>query len=226
MRLSIIIPTLNESRYIHETLGRLQRFRSRGHEVILVDGGSSDRTPERASASVDICTSAPRGRARQMNAGAALAHGDVLLFLHADTWLPDTAETDIAECLAVGESQWGRFDVHLSPSDWRLDLVARLMNFRSRLTGIATGDQAIFVEHVLFERVGGFPDVPLMEDIGLCRRLKRRCRPVCLERRVTTSSRRWVEDGVLRTVFLMWSLRVGYALGVEPTRLLRAYERA
>jgi len=226
VRLSIIIPTLNESHLIHETLGRLQPFRSRGHEVILVDGGSSDRTPELARPSVDICTSAPCGRARQMNAGAALAHGHMLLFLHADTWLPDTAESDIVGSLSGGESQWGRFDVYLSPSDWRLDLVARAMNIRSRLTGIATGDQAIFVEHGLFERVGGFPDIPLMEDVGLSRRLKHCCPPVCLERHVTTSSRRWVERGVLRTVFLMWSLRLGYALGVDPTRLHRAYERA
>ncbi len=226
VRLSIIVPTLDESSYIAQSLSRLQPLRSQGHEVVVVDGGSSDGTRERASPEADICTSAPQGRARQMNAGARLARGDVLLFLHADTWLPDTAVCAIKENVGNGDARWGRFDVQLSPSDWRLDFVARLMNIRSRVTGIATGDQAIFVERALFERVGGFPDIPLMEDIGLCRRLKRCCRPVCLKQRVTTSSRRWLEHGVLRTVVLMWSLRLGYALGVDPMHLLRAYERA
>jgi rSAM/selenodomain-associated transferase 2 len=172
---------------------------------------------------VDAVLSAQRGRAYQMNAGASAAVGDVLLFLHADTRVPD----DVAErvCAAMGSSGalWGRFDVRLSGHQWWARMIEFAMNVRSRLTGIATGDQAIFVRRRVFSRLGGFPEIPLMEDIALSRRLKRLARPICLRARVTTSSRRWERQGWVRTVLLMWRLRLAYALGVSPATLVRAY---
>ncbi|HHO67576.1 MAG TPA: glycosyltransferase [Gammaproteobacteria bacterium] len=224
MRLSVIVPALNEGETIAATLARLQPLRARGHEVLVVDGGSRDDTRERAAALADRVLQAPRGRARQMNAGAAQAGGDLLWFLHADTLAPVDADRLLAAVVAGRRAAWGRFDVRLSGRHPLLWLVGRLMNLRSRLTGIATGDQGLFVSRGLFGRVGGFPDLPLMEDVELSRRLRRELRPLCLRQRLVTSSRRWEQRGVLRTVLLMWYLRAAWALGVPARRLAARYE--
>lgn len=221
--LSIIVPALNEALSIVDHLAGLQPLRHRGAEVIFADGGSSDGTAELASSRVDAVVTAPRGRARQMNAGAARARGDVLLFLHADTRLPPAADALVQRVLAAGAPAWGRFDVAIAGRHRLLPVVAWCMNRRSRLTGIATGDQALFVRRDVFEAVGGFPDIPLMEDVALSRRLKRAGRPLCLRQRVVTSGRRWESRGVLRVVVLMWRLRLAYFLGCDPARLAAAY---
>jgi len=223
VRLSVIVPTLNEAASIGDTLQPLQALRSRGHEVILVDGGSEDDTLQLAAGLADLCISAPSGRARQMNAGAAAARGDVLWFLHADTRAAPAADRVIAAACAT-PGCWGRFDVHLSGRQPLLRVVERLMNLRSRMTGIATGDQGIFVSRALFERVGGFPDLPLMEDIELSKRLRRIRRPLCLSQQLVTSSRRWERRGIVRTIALMWYLRLAYFLGVPAERLALRYD--
>jgi rSAM/selenodomain-associated transferase 2 len=221
--LSIIIPVLNEEAGIVAALEALVEHRSRGHELIVVDGGSSDRTAELARPLADAVLTAPRGRGAQMDAGAARATGDVLLFLHADTRLPLAADRLILDGLQRSAHVWGRFDVTIAGRSPLLRIVAWTMNLRSRLSGIATGDQAIFVTRTVFAECGGYPDVPLMEDIALSHRLKRISRPLCLRTRVTTSGRRWDERGVLRTILLMWRLRLAYFLGAEPRRLARRY---
>jgi rSAM/selenodomain-associated transferase 2 len=193
-------------------------------EVIVVDGGSSDATLGLARPLSDKAVSAARGRGAQMNAGAALAAGEVLLFLHADTLLPPNADTLIAEGLAGGEHAWGRFDVAITPAGALLRTVAHSMNLRSRLTGIATGDQAIFVRRDVFFWCGGYPHQPLMEDIALSRALKRKSPPLCLRACVVTSARRWQKHGVLRTIVLMWLLRLAYFCGADPARLAKTYE--
>jgi rSAM/selenodomain-associated transferase 2 len=191
--------------------------------VIVVDGGSSDATAALCAQWSDRLIQAPRGRARQMNAGAACAQGDVLLFLHADTRLPDGAPGLVARALDTGAHAWGRFDVSIAGRSRWFPLIAALMNRRSRLTGIATGDQALFVRRETFHAVGGFPDQPLMEDVELSRRLRRLGRPACLHARVLTSGRRWEQHGVWRTILLMWRLRFLYWLGASPDKLARAY---
>ena len=217
-RLSIIVPVLNEASHIAATLHALAPLRERGHEVLVVDGGSSDSTVACCEGLADRVLQAPRGRARQMNAGAAVATHTTLLFLHADTTLPAAADKAIAQA-----PTWGRFDVHIAGRSPMLVVVAALMNLRSRYTGIATGDQALFVRRDLFQRVGGFPDQPLMEDIELSRRLRAIAPPLCLRQRVTTSGRRWEQRGVWRTIALMWLLRWRYWRGVAPDVLARAY---
>ena len=224
MRLSIIVPALNEADTIGGLLADLAPFRTAGAEVILVDGGSIDGTPERAAADVDRVLPAQKGRAAQMNAGARVAVGDLLWFLHADTRVPADAAAALQDAWAGG-ARWGRFDVRLSGRHFLLRLVERGMNIRSRLTGIATGDQGIFVTRAAFEQAGGFPPLVLMEDIALSTALRRLARPACLRVRLITSSRRWEEGGVLRTVLLMWRLRLAYALGADPARLARRYHR-
>jgi rSAM/selenodomain-associated transferase 2 len=221
--LSIIVPALNEAEGIVDALAALQPLRRRGAEVIVVDGGSEDKTADLAGDLCDGVLIAPRGRATQMNAGAASAHGDILLFLHADTRLPCDADQLILAASARDDCEWGRFDVCISGRHPLLPLVAALMNLRSRLTGIATGDQAIFVDRQAFATVGGFPNIPLMEDIALSQRLKRRRRPCCLSARVVTSGRRWETQGVLCTIVLMWRLRLAFFLGADPARLARTY---
>lgn len=223
MRLSVVVPVLDEAEGILDHLRALSPLRARGAEVIVADGGSRDGTPERAAGAADRVIAAPRGRARQMNAGADAASGDVLLFLHADTVLPPDADRLIAAVLGDGRRVWGRFDVAISGRHPLLRVVAALMNARSRLTGIATGDQAIFVRASAFRAVGGYLDQPLMEDIDLSRRLKRLSSPACLAERATTSGRRWERHGVLRTILSMWRLRLAYALGADPRGLARAY---
>jgi rSAM/selenodomain-associated transferase 2 len=224
MRISIIIPVLNEAPVIVRTLSGLQTLRVAGHEVIVVDGGSKDGTVALSQPFADRVIRADRARSRQMNAGAKAAKGDILLFLHADTLLPENAAQSIINGLKGQRGRWGRFDVRLSGSHYFLRIIEHLMNLRSRFTGIATGDQAIFVRRRLFEAMGGFPDIDLMEDIALSRILKRYGRPLCLRQWVVTSSRRWEKKGVLRTILQMWRLRLAYALGVDPKHLARLYE--
>lgn len=221
--LSIIVPTLNEGGILESTLRDLLPLRHRGHEVLVVDGHSEDGTAALAAGQADKVLISEPGRALQMNAGARAAGGEVLLFLHADTHLPPAADRLVFEALKRRGVQWGRFDVRLSGAHWMFPIISWAMNVRSRLTGIATGDQAIFVRRQVFEAVGGFPLQPLMEDIRLSRRLKRHGHPACLRQPVLTSSRRWDDQGVLRTVFLMWRLRAAYALGASPQDLVRRY---
>ena len=220
--LSIVMPVLNEEIGIAVALDVLASMRSRGAEVIVVDGGSADRSVELAGAFADQVLGAPRGRASQMNVGAAAARANVLLFLHADTRLPEGADRMVVKAIESGH-HWGRFDVRIEGKSAWLSVVATLMNWRSRLTGIATGDQAIFVSRVALEAAGGFPEIPLMEDIELSRRLLRTGRPACLAARVTTSGRRWEAQGVWRTILLMWWLRLRYYFGADPRRLVLEY---
>lgn len=221
-RLSIIVPVLNEAGGVRAALAALAPLRALGHEVVVADGGSSDDTLARCAGLADQLLAAPRGRARQMNAGAAAARGNMLLFLHVDTTLPAGGADALLAALAAG-AHWGRFDVDIAGRSAWLPLVARLMNLRSRWTGIATGDQAIFVSRYAFDAVAGFPDQPLMEDIELSRRLRRLGAPACLRQRVTTSGRRWDERGAWRTIVLMWRLRWLYATGTPAERLAQAY---
>jgi rSAM/selenodomain-associated transferase 2 len=223
--LSIIVPCLNEVELIGQALAALAPLRARGAEIIVVDGGSSDGTVERAASLADRVIDAPRGRASQMNAGAARARGEIMLFLHADTLLPESADALIVDGLKRSRRGWGRFDVVISGGNPLLRVVAWLMNVRSRLTGIATGDQAIFVTRSLFTAAGGYPEIALMEDIALSKRLKRFGRPLCLRHRLVASGRRWEKHGVLRTVLLMWRLRLAYWLGADPAKLAVWYER-
>ncbi len=220
--LSIVVPALEEAAGIEAVLAALQPLRARGVEVVLADGGSSDGTAQLAAPWVDRVAAAPRGRALQMNAGAAAARAAQLLFLHADTRLPPQADALVLRALA-GPACWGRFDVRISGQSPWLKVVARMMNLRSRLSGIATGDQALFVRRRLFEQLGGYADQPLMEDIELSRRLKRLGRPACLRARVRTSGRRWEQRGVWRTIVLMWRLRLAYWLGASAESIARAY---
>ena len=222
-KLSIIVPVLDEARGIEAALGALRQLRAAGAEVIVVDGGSRDATRRLASPLADRVIDAPRGRASQMNAGAGASRGELLLFLHADTLLPPDALDAIALLDAAGRD-WGRFDVSIAGASPLLALVALAMNARSRASGIATGDQAIFVRRAAFEAVGGYPAIPLMEDVALCKALKRRSPPLCLRSRVVTSGRRWERQGTLRTIVLMWRLRLAYALGADPHQLARRYD--
>jgi rSAM/selenodomain-associated transferase 2 len=221
--LSIVIPVLDEAATIADALAALAPWRARGAEIVVVDGGSRDATVEAARSLADRVLAAPRGRGSQMNAGAAMAHGDVLVFLHADTRLPPDADRLIPRALEQSSRAWGRFDVTIKGRSPLLRVVAAMMNLRSRLSGIATGDQAMFMTREAFARAGGFPDIALMEDIVLSRRLKRIGRPACLAALATTSGRRWDRDGVVRTVALMWRLRLAFFLGAEPARLARRY---
>jgi len=223
VRLSVVMPALNEAAGMGAALQALAPLLARGAQLIVADGGSSDTTTALAQAGGAQLVNAPRGRALQMNAGAAQARGDVLLFLHADTTLPADADELIREALAGGSQVWGRFDVAITGRPRMLKLIAALMNLRSRRTGIATGDQAMFMTRAAFEAVGGFPVQPLMEDIEMSRRLLHLSRPACLRAKVQTSGRRWENRGVGRTVLLMWRLRWAYWRGAAPERLAELY---
>jgi len=220
MQLSIIIPTLDEATSIVALLRQLQPLRRRGHEVILVDGGSTDETVAVAEPLVDRLLVTPAGRAGQLNAGASTANGQILWFVHADSVIPGKADDLIAKSMS---HKWGYFNVRLSGNRKLLRIVERLMNLRSRITGIATGDQGIFVLRAVFESMGGYANLPLMEDIDLSKRLKREQWPVCVKQTLVTSSRRWEQKGIVRTILLMWSLRLAWFLGVPAKRLVTHY---
>jgi rSAM/selenodomain-associated transferase 2 len=229
VRLAIIIPVFNEAPTIGAAIERLADLRARGARVIVVDGGSRDDTVRRAAQADRVIASA-RGRALQMNAGARAPEAvasDVLLFLHADTILPPEADRIIFRALANSDCVWGRFDVSIAAENARhraaLAVVAWLMNLRSRFSGIATGDQALFIERGSFLALDGFAPIPLMEDVEFCRRARRLSRPIALHERVRTSGRRWERNGVLRTIVLMWRLRAAYFFGADPARLVARY---
>lgn len=224
-RLSIIIPVLNEARSLQAHLPLLQAAREAGHEVILVDGGSTDEGPALAAPLVDKLVRSPAGRALQMNAGAAQASGDLLLFLHVDTRLPEGAIALLQQAFVQPAVQWGRFDVRLSGAHRAFRLIETMINLRSRVSGVATGDQALFLRAGLFHAIGGFPAIPLMEDVAITKTLRRLSRPLCLRERVTTSSRRWEQHGIVRTVLLMWWLRLLYVCGMSPARLRDMYSK-
>lgn len=220
--LSLILPVLDEATTLEATLAALAPLCQRGVEVIVVDGGSRDASPALAEPHCSRVLHAPAGRARQMNHGAAAARGAILLFLHADTRLPEGADVLVTDALATGRC-WGRFNIRLEGRSRLLPVIARAMNLRSRLTGIATGDQALFMTREAFDAVGGFPDQPLMEDIEMSRRLKRLSPPACLRQRVTSSGRRWDSEGPWRTLWRMWRLRWRYWRGAAPETLAREY---
>lgn len=220
-RLSIIIPTLNEAADIAERLAVLASLRQEQVQIIVADGGSNDETMELAAPWVDSVIAAPRGRAAQMNAGALQASAPALLFLHADTALPNEAVNLIESALRT--SVWGRFDIELTGTHPLLRVVAAMMNWRSRLTGIATGDQAIFMRRSVFDQLGGFAPIALMEDIEISARLKKIAAPACIRQRVVSSGRRWERHGVWPTILLMWRLRLAYRLGADPRDLAVRY---
>ena len=222
--LSVIVPTLDEAEALPAALAAARQ--PGVTEIIVVDGGSRDGTLALARTLADRVLETARGRARQMNAGAAVARGDVLLFLHADTRLPAGYAQAVARALADPCVVGGRFDVRLDATGLAYRIVGRLISVRSRVTRVATGDQAIFVRRAVFARLGGYPAVPLMEDIALSRALKRAGRVACLGETVVTSARRWQRHGVARTVLLMWALRAAYYAGVSPARLARVYRDA
>lgn len=222
MKFSIIIPTLNEQENIKSCLQSLQPLRQQA-EIIVVDGGSDDETLTVAQPLADKILRCDAGRARQMNIGTQYAEGEILIFLHADTSLPDNALTLIGKHLS-NKVHWGRFDICLTGAHWMLPVIATMMNWRSRLTGIATGDQVIFVTRTTFEKVNGYPHISLMEDISLCKRLKKRSSPLCLSAKVHSSARRWQQFGVFKTILLMWSLRLGYFFGTHPGTLAQLYK--
>lgn len=222
--LSIIVPVLNEALALPALLERLLPLTRHGCEVLFVDGGSTDDSVAMIECAGFAVVNSPRGRARQMNAGAARAYGQILLFLHADTELPLGAVDCVNQALSSGLHRWGRFDVCITGRHWMLRIVGHMMNLRSRWTGIATGDQAMFVTRADFDAVGRFPDQPLMEDIELSKRLRSLSRPACIDRCVTTSGRRWETRGVWQTIFLMWRLRWDYWRGIPVELLARAYQ--
>ncbi len=221
MRISVIVPTLNEETTIAATLRALLSLTP--YEILVVDGGSHDRTRAIGDRLGVRVLAAQCGRARQMNHGARQATGDVLLFVHADTRLPASALDDIAVALRDANCPGGRFDVELDGAHWMFRIIGALINYRSRLTKVATGDQALFVRREVFERIAGFPDLPLMEDIAFCRSLKRIGRIACLHSRVVTSARRWEKNGLWRTIVKMWTLKLCYLAGVSPGRLKQFY---
>ena len=223
MKVSIIIPVLNEAEHIADTLISLASYRSQGHEVIVIDGGSNDGTVSISQQYADSVLRSDAGRAMQMNSGIDEASGDALLFLHADTRLPADAVAKLIHAVEDGYF-WGRFNVRLSGKHFMFRIIERMMNLRSCITGVATGDQAIFVSHESIEIVGAYPRLPLMEDIVFSKRLRELGRPACISQQVVTSSRRWEDKGILRTMLLMWRLRLLFFLGVSADRLARQYQ--
>lgn len=222
-RLSIVIPVINEADRLDAILQTLQPLRT-DCELLLVDGGSEDDSPAIAEPLVDEVLHSPRGRARQMNCGATQASAEVLLFLHADTRLPNNALNLISQAIDGGY-RWGRFDVEFDSPQANFKLIALMMNWRSRLTGIATGDQAMFITRQTFQAVGGFPDIALMEDIAISASLKKLGKPCCLADKVITSARRWQRHGIYKTILLMWRLRLAYFFGADPDDLAARYYR-
>ncbi len=222
-KISVIIPVLNEEHALLANLPLLQSWRQSGHEVIVVDGGSTDTSVGIAEEMADSVLLSTPGRSSQMNNGAVYATGDILLFLHIDTLLPERADQQVMEALQIPGKVWGRFDVRLSGKNPVFRLIEALMNLRSRITGIATGDQALFVNTAVFKEVGTYPDIPLMEDVVISKKLRSRSWPVCLSQKVLSSSRRWEQHGIMRTVLLMWRLRLAFFLGADPHELHARY---
>lgn len=224
--ISFIVPTLNEQSFIRKTLSDLRNLSGPIQiEVVVVDGGSQDQTVMLAEPLCDQLLSRSPGRALQMNQGASVAKGEWLLFLHADTQLPEDFTILWRDQVVSGGCDWGRFDIRLNGDQRMFRLIEKMINLRSRLTGIATGDQGIFIKRELFEQVGGFASIPLMEDIDICKRLKKTGHPLCLRSRLVTSSRYWERGGIWATIILMWKLRLLYFLGVSPQRLVQLYYR-
>lgn len=223
-RLSIIVPCLNEAQQIEQSLQALQPLRERGHEIIVCDAGSTDNTQQLASPLCDIFLQADKGRALQMNAGAAQASGEVLCFLHADTLSPQYLDEHIFQSLQQSRGVWGRFNIRLSGQHPAFRLIERMINLRSCISGVASGDQGIFMYRNVFNRLGGYKTIALMEDIELSKRLRKISKPACIKQpTLQTSSRRWEEHGILRTVLLMWKLRLKYFLGSNPQQLAGEY---
>lgn len=223
MSISVIIPVLNEECVLREKVAQFQALREAGHEIIVVDGDSEDSSMIFAREFADHVLSTDRGRAKQMNAGVQVANNDLLLFLHIDTEISMSALEALARLTGSNKNIWGRFDVRISGSHFMFRVIETMMNWRSRITGIATGDQAIFVSKALFDRVNGFTEIPLMEDIEISTRLKKISKPVCMSDMVTTSSRRWEKDGIYRTIWLMWRLRLAFWFGKDPAVLVQRY---
>jgi rSAM/selenodomain-associated transferase 2 len=221
-RVSVIVPALNEARRIGDTLARLREPEVR--EVLVVDGGSGDGTADVARRLADRVISSSPGRARQMNAGARVAAGEVLFFLHADTQVPSGYARAIVQAID-GDAVAGRFDLALDAPGLAFRVIEAAINLRSRCTRVFTGDQGLFVRREVFDELGGYPDVPLLEDLALSIALKRRGKIACLRQRLRTSARRWQDGGVVRTVLLMWRIRALYFVGVSPERLARLYAR-
>ncbi len=230
-KISIIIPTLNEEKALRQNLPALQSFREKGHEIILVDGGSHDKTLAVSRPFVDRLMQTVKGRAHQMNEGAGLAKHDLLLFIHADTILPGDADNILISAKETfmslqpnsAELVWGRFNIRLDNKKLIYRLIEKSVNVRSKFTGIATGDQAIFVSRILFENIGGYDRIPLMEDVALSKKLLSYSSPLCIQETVLSSSRRWEKHGVISTILLMWRLRLFYFLGVKPEKLVESY---
>jgi rSAM/selenodomain-associated transferase 2 len=208
---------------LHSTLEALQWLRDLGHEVVVADGGSGDATRSIAAEACDRVIESEPGRGRQMNAGAIVTNGTLLVFLHADTRVAEAGWLKLIELAEQHCADWGRFDVRLDGEQKAFRLIERMISWRSRFVGVATGDQVMFVSRQLFDLVGGFAEIPLMEDVELSKRLRRRAAPICLRETVLTSSRRWEQFGILRTIVLMWTLRASYACGVSPATLERWY---
>jgi rSAM/selenodomain-associated transferase 2 len=223
--ISIIVPARNEATTIVDALTELQSWRQLGHEVIVVDGQSTDNTVKLAYPLCDTLIRSHPGRALQMNVGANAASGDLFLFLHADSILPTTALTELSELANGSHNVWGRFDVRFDTTSFPYKCIATLMNWRSRITGVATGDQAIFISRTLFNDGGGFPNIALMEDIAMSTQLRGDQDPICLRSKVTTSARRWQTQGLVRTIVTMWCLRLAFFFGVSPVRLREIYDR-
>ena len=221
MQFSVIIPTLNEATTITPALQQLLQSidQSKSVEIIICDGGSRDDTLQQAQQFPLTLISSPPGRAQQMNTGARMAHGEWLLFLHIDTRLPPHWNAAIESCTRP----WGRFDLRLSGKHWLFRIIEKAINLRSRMTSVATGDQVLFFRRDFFQQLGGFAEIPLMEDIAISKRARQLASPACLSQQVITSSRRWEQNGILKTVLLMWSLRFAYWAGIKPERLHRLY---
>ena len=220
---SIIVPVLNEEVFLTRYLNVFRRFLNDGHEIIIIDGGSSDNSARLTQElGCKVLISKP-SRGLQQHVGALQSENEILLFLHADTNLPNDAFSLIHQALKSSNKSWGRFDVSFSNSSLIYKIIAWMMNKRSCLTGIVTGDHIIFTTRSSYFKSGGFADIPIMEDIDISKRLKLISKPICLKHKVVTSSRKWEQQGVSKTIIKMWCLRTLFFFGVSSKRLARLY---